>query len=178
MNMFCLLAALSLTLVLCFVSFVQLLYLESLRLLRRETKALEFFREKLAAEIGLEQERGSLAFSLLKHISLILIGVLFLCGLERADAPYWQSVLEAAITGLLAMLVATYFVPFLLYRRTKGEWLQSWLPVVKLLAWLAAPLVGLVSIFQSLMLELDQGAKRRNARNGCGGKYRCLDHSG
>ena len=43
MNALCLVAALGLTALLCFVSFVQLLYLESLRLLRRETKALEVF---------------------------------------------------------------------------------------------------------------------------------------
>jgi len=152
----CLLTALGLTALLCFVSYVQLLYLESLRLLRRETAALEFFRETLAEEIGLEQERGSLAFSLIKHISLFLIGVFFLCGLLRAEAPHWQSVLEAAGTSLLAMLFATYFIPFLLYRRTKGRWLKSWLPVVKLLAALASPMVGLVTIFQSLMLELDK----------------------
>lgn len=155
MNPFCLLAAFVLTVLLCFTSYVQLLYLESLRLLRRETKALVFFRETLSAKIGLEQERGSLAFSLLKHISLILIGVLFLCGFERPDVPNWQIVLEASGAGIGAMLVATYFVPFLLYRRTEGKWLQSLLPLVKLLAWLAAPLVGLVSVFQSLMLELD-----------------------
>ncbi len=155
MTTLCLLVAAGLTALLCFVSFVQLLYLESLRLLRRETPALLFFRETLSSEIGLEPERGSLAFSLIKHISLFLIGVFFLCGLVRADAPQWQSVLEAAGTSLLAMLFATYFVPFLLYRRTKGQWLKRWLPVVKLLALLASPLVGLVSIFQSLMLELD-----------------------
>jgi len=159
MNALCLATAFFLTAVLAFVSYVQLLYLESLRLLRRETQALEFFRETLSTEIGLEPERGQLAFSLLKHVSLILIGVLFLCGLERIDAPHWQSVLEAAISGGLAMLLATYFVPFLLYRRSKGQWLKAWLPVVKLLALVAAPLVGLVSIFQSLMLELDSNGK-------------------
>jgi CBS domain containing-hemolysin-like protein len=158
MTALCLFAALGLSALLCFVSYVQLLYLESLRLLRRETPALEFFRETLAADIGLEQERGSLAFSLIKHISLFLIGVFFLCGLVRADAPHWQSVLEAIGTSLLAMLFATYFVPFLLYRRTRGRWLKRWLPVVKLLALLASPLVGLVTIFQSLMLELDNAA--------------------
>jgi len=157
MTALCVVAASSLTALLCFVSYVQLLYLESLRLLRRETPALEVFREKLAAEIGLEQERGSLAFSLIKHISLFLIGVFFLCGFLRAEAPHWQSVLEATGTSLLAMLFATYFVPFFLYRRTQGRWLKRWLPIIKFLALLAAPLVGLVSIFQSLMLELDNG---------------------
>jgi putative hemolysin len=157
MTTLCLFVACGLTALLCFVSYVQLLYLESLRLLRRETPALEFFRETLAADIGLEQERGSLAFSLIKHISLFLIGVFFLCALVRSDAPHWQSVLEAAGTSLLSMLFATYFVPFFLYRRTKGRWLKRCLPLVKLLALLAAPLVGLVTIFQSLMLELDNG---------------------
>ena len=157
MTALCTFAAFGLTVLLGFVSYVQLLYLESLRLLRRETPALEFFRETLAAEIGLEQERGSLAFSLIKHISLFLIGVFFLCAFLRAEAPHWQSVLEAAGTSLLAMLFATYFVPFLLYRRTQGRWLKACLPVVRFLALLASPLVGLVTIFQSLMLELDNG---------------------
>jgi putative hemolysin len=153
----CLLMALALSVLLCFVSYVQLLYLESLRLLRRETPALEFFRETLADEIGLEQERGSLAFSLIKHISLFLIGVFFLCGLLRSEAPHGQSVLEAAGMSLLAMLFATYFVPFLLYRRTKGRWIRRWLRVIKLLAALVSPLAGLVTLFQSLMLELQNG---------------------
>ena len=157
MAAFCLLVALGLSALLCFVSYVQLLYLESLRLLRRETPALEFFRESLSNEIGLEQERGSLAFSLIKHISLFLIGVFFFCGFLRDEAPHWQSVLEAAGTSLLAMLFATYFVPFLLYRRTKGQWLRRWLRVIKFLALLASPLAGLVNMFQSLLLELNNG---------------------
>jgi CBS domain containing-hemolysin-like protein len=155
MTALCLFAGLGLTALLCFVSYVQLLYLESLRLLRRETPALEFFRETLSDEIGLEPERGSLAFSLVKHVSLFLLGVFFLCSLLRADAPRWQSVVEAAATSLLAMLFANYFVPFLLYRRTQGKWLKGWLPVIRVLATLASPLVGLVTMFQSLMLDLD-----------------------
>ena len=157
MTALCLSSALGLTVLLCFVSYVQLLYLESLRLLRRETPALEFFREKLADEIGLDQERGSLKFSLVKHISLFLIGVFFLCGFLRAEAPHWQSVLEAAGASLVAMLLATYFVPFLLYRRTKGRWLKRWLPFVKLLAALVSPVSGLVLLFQGLMLEMHNG---------------------
>ncbi len=56
------------------------------------------------------------------------------------------------------MLLATYFVPFLLYRRTKGQWLKRWLRVVKLLALLISPVSGAVMLFQSLMLEMHNGA--------------------
>ena len=48
MTVLCVSLAAGLTVVLTFVSYVQLLYLESLRLIRRETPALEFFRETLA----------------------------------------------------------------------------------------------------------------------------------
>ena len=49
------------------VTFVQVLYLESLRLRSRDLPALEFFKETLKDRIGLKAERGALAFSLLKH---------------------------------------------------------------------------------------------------------------
>src|SRR5271163_1044338 len=69
MTFLCWSAAIVLSVLLAFVSYVQLLYLESLRLLRRETPALEHFREELSSAIKLDNERGSLSFSLIKHIS-------------------------------------------------------------------------------------------------------------
>jgi putative hemolysin len=150
--------ALALTCVLAFVSYVQLLYLESLRLLKREVPSLEYFRDKLAERIGFDAEHGSLAFSLIKHVLLVLISVLFLCGLIRPAAPQWQSALEAIACAGLAMLVTTYFVPLFLYRRTKGLWMAKALPALKLLAALALPFAALIRLFQSL-LDLDKDAR-------------------
>lgn len=158
----CLGLAIALACLLAFVSSVQLLYLESLRLLKRETPSLEYFRENAADRIGLETERGSLAFSLIKHVMLVLVGVLFLCGLIRPGAPLWQSVLEAIGCGLLAMLVSTYFVPQFLYRRTKGRWIGKVLPAAKALAKLASAPAAVIHLFQSL-LDLDKGAHGENA---------------
>ncbi len=155
MTLLCLTAALLLTLLLCFVSSVQLLYHESLRLIRRELPSLEFFRETLAAKIGLELEKGSLAFSLIKHLSLAALGVMFLCTMIRPEAPKWQSVLESFGLSTGATLLSTYFVPFFLYRRTKGHWITPLLPLARLLAKSAGPLVALVHLFQSL-LDLDK----------------------
>lgn len=157
----CLGLAVALTFVLAFVSYVQLLYLESLRLLKRETPSLEYFREHLTDRIGLDAERGSLAFSLIKHVLLVLVGVLYLCGLLRPAAPVWQSVLEAIACSCLAMLVSTYFVPHLLYRRTQGRWLARVLPVAKLFAALAWPAASLIRLFQSL-LELGQDTHKES----------------
>ncbi len=155
MSAFCLIAALVLTALLAFVSYVQLLYLESLRLRRREVASLEFFRETLVQKIGLDPDQGSLAFSLVKHVSLFLVGIFYLCSLVRPGVEHWQSVLEATGLSFAAMLVSTYFVPMFLYRRSTGGWMTRMLPFIKLIALFAAPLAALVRAFQSL-LDLDK----------------------
>jgi CBS domain containing-hemolysin-like protein len=161
MTLACLTIALLLTLLLTFVSYVQLLYLESLRLIRRESPALEFFRETLVGKIGLDPEQGSLAFSLIKHVSLFCIGLFYLCSLVRPNAPHWQSVLEALGLALVAMLLSTYLIPSVIYRRTKSTWMLSTVPFIKLLAWCAWPLTAIVHLFHSL-LDLNKDIKKEN----------------
>src|SRR5690348_2609966 len=162
MTVLCLAVAVALTFLLCFVSYVQLLYLESLRLIRREVPALDFFRETLSGKIGLDPERGSLAFSLIKHVSLFLIGVFYLCALVRPETARWESVLEAIGLSLIGMILSTYFIPAFLYRRTKGVWMVKVLRITRLLASVAMPLVALVRLFQSL-LDLDKDANGETA---------------
>jgi len=162
MTSLCLLMALLLTCLLGFVSYVQLLYLESLRLMRREVPSLEFFRDTLTAKIGLDPEHGSLAFSLVKHVSLFLMGLFYLCALAQPGVPYWESLIEAIGSAFLAMLLSTYFVPFFLYRRTTGSWMLKALPAIKLLAACASPLAALVKMFQSL-LDLDKDTRGETA---------------
>src|SRR5438105_3623866 len=144
MNLLCLALAAVLTLLLGFVSYVQLLYLESLRLLRREVPSLVYFRETLVDKIGLEAERGSLAFSVIKHVSLPLTGLFYLCALVRPGVAHWQSVVEAICLSFLAMLLTTYLVPIFLYRRTKGAWMLHFVPAVRFMALCARPLTALL----------------------------------
>jgi putative hemolysin len=158
MELICLGLAFAFTLLLCFVSYVQLLYLESLRLIRREVPSLEYFRDTLVSKIGLDAEDGSLAFSLIKHVSLFLMGVFYLCAFVRPGIAHWQSVLEAIAGSFAAMLFSTYFVPLFLYRRTKGAWMAKLLPLTRLLAACAFPVSALVRAFHSL-LDLDKDGR-------------------
>ncbi len=132
MTLLCLSIAIALSVLLCFVSYVQLLYLESLRLIRREVRSLERFRESISEKIGLDIEHGSLAFSVIKHASLFLIGVFYLCSLVRPGVPHWQSVLEAIAISFLSMLVSSYLIPQWLYRRGDARWLERAVPFAKL----------------------------------------------
>jgi CBS domain containing-hemolysin-like protein len=148
MSTVCLVAALLLVVLMSFVSSAQLLYLESLRLLKRETRSLQFFRDQAAERIGIETDHGALSFSLIKHISMPLTGVLFFCVVSRPDEPA-ESVLEAAGLSVAAMLIATYVVPQYLYRRSTGRWLLRAMPLIRLLDLAIRPLTASLRLLQS-----------------------------
>ena len=70
---------------LALVTFVQLLYLESLRLRPRDLPSLEFFKDTLEDKLGLKTEDGAGAFSLIKHTLLALMGVFYLAWFVDGD---------------------------------------------------------------------------------------------
>jgi CBS domain containing-hemolysin-like protein len=125
------------------VTFVQLLYLESLRLRTRDLPALEFFKDTLEDKLGLKTEQGAGSFSLIKHTLLVLLGVLYFAWF----AVFWEAVLAAWLT----MVAVAYALPQLLYRRTTGRWLAALVPLLRALAWIARPCVAPLGFFQSLI---------------------------
>ena len=155
------LAAAAVALIVTLVTCIQLLYLESLRVRTRELPALQFFRETLEPRIGLETERGSLTFSLVKHIGLGVLGCLIV-------AITWQgsSLGEALagaflLTGLVTVLGA-HLIPQIVYRKTTGRGLAALVPVFRILALLTRPLTWIVEFLQSLF-ELGRPAPGEEA---------------
>lgn len=144
-----LLSAFILAVFLCLVSFVQLLYLESLRLRTRESEALEFFKDSLQEMIGHDSEEGSLTFSLLKH-SLIAFSGSIIVAATLLHAPNWIGFVEGLALAWLLMLFSCYLVPQLLYRRTSGAWLIPLIPLLRFLALFIRPLTALFRFLSSL----------------------------
>jgi CBS domain containing-hemolysin-like protein len=149
------LALFAIAALLCLVTLIQLLYMESLRLRSRDLPTLEFFKETLEDAIGVKANQGALAFSLIKHTSLILLSLLlFVVAGEDGTAP-WGRFLEAALFSWLSMLLLTYVLPQMLYRKTSGRWLLGFAPVLRGLTVVVRPVTGVLSFFQSLV-ELAQ----------------------
>jgi putative hemolysin len=128
---------------------VQLLFLESLRILPRERPALEFFRETLEARIGLETERGAVTYSLIKHLGLTLIGCLTMAAAVQT-APLWEALGASVILVGIYTVTGTYVVPQLVYRKTSGHGLAAIVPLLRILAVLVRPLVWALDFMQSL----------------------------
>ena len=143
-------------------SAVQLLYLESLRLRTRDLPSLEFFKSSVEEKIGLETDQGALSFSLIKHATLPVLGVLVLGNL-LTGAPAWQSLLEACVTALSLMLAAAYAIPQILYRRTGGKWLVPLIPMLRLLALAMKPAAATFNFFYSIIEAGDQNNRVEEA---------------
>ena len=161
MTLLLVVAVVGLALLLGLTTFVQLLYLESMRLRARELPALEFFRDTLEDRIGLKGDRGTLAFSLIKHSSMLLLGLaMFGIAAERAPS-FWLALLEASLFAWATMLVAAYIVPQLIYRKVGSRWLLPLLPLVRGMCLAVLPLTSLLAFLQSLT-ELNEPAGGEN----------------
>ncbi len=141
------------------VTFVQLLYLESLRLRPRDLPSVKFFKETLEDKIGVSVEPGSDAFSLIKHTLLVLLGLLFYAWIADnnpfSGAAFWQ----AAVASWFTLIGAAYVLPQILYRRTSGRWVLPLVPLLRAMALMVRPVVALLSFLQSLVSLTDTAAE-------------------
>jgi hypothetical protein len=135
---------------LCILTVFQTMYTDSLRLRGPALPALDFFKETLEDRIGLETRHGVLVISMIKHTLLMLLGIL--CVATALGAPLtWETLAEAALFGWLTMLLSTYVLAPLLYRKTTGHWLLPLAPVLRMSAKLVRPLTAVLGFFQSLV---------------------------
>jgi putative hemolysin len=133
------------------VTFLQVLYLESLRLRTRDLPALKFFKETLEDKIGLKTEQGAGTFSLIKHSLLVLLAMLVFAWFSDGQ-PWTVRVLwQTGLVVWLTMVTMSFALPQLLYRRTTARWLLPLIPILRVLALLARPADAVLAFFQSLI---------------------------
>ena len=143
------------------VTCVQVLYLESLRIRTRDRASLEFFKETLESKLGLETERGSLTFSLIKHVGLAVIGCLAMA-VALQGTPFWEALAAACLMVSFYTIVGTFVIPQIVYRSSSGHGLLALVPLLRALAWLVRPLVWALEFLQSVF-ELSRGAEASEA---------------
>ncbi len=139
-------AALIVTLITC----VQVLYLESMRIVARELPSLQFFKETLEAKIGLSTERGALTFSVAKHIGLAGMGCLTLAITVQDGASFAQALAAACLLAGMATVLGTYLIPQIVYRKSTGRGLLSLVPFFRAVALAMRPLVWALEFALSL----------------------------
>jgi len=143
------LAAAAVGAIVMLVTCVQLLYIESLRIRKRERPSLEFFKTTLEARLGLETERGSLTFSVIKSFGLALIGCLTVAA-SYENSPGWESLAAACLLLGIYVVIGIYVVPELVYRKSTGRGLLMLAPFLRVLAYMVLPLVWSLEFLHSV----------------------------
>jgi putative hemolysin len=153
--LFAVIAAVSILLI-AILSYIQLLYGEGLRLRRRESPGLEHFQEEVQPRLKMETDFGQLVFSLAKQSALILMALSFY-GLAAAGNPL-ISLVQAVVYSIFGMLFFSFFVPKLLFRRSRGLWLIWLLPLLLAVSLFFRPLAMVLQFVQSLLGISDESS--------------------
>lgn len=139
-----------LTFFIVLVSLMQRVYQELMRLRLRESAFLEYFRLHLEERIAVKAEQGALAFSLAKHIALVLLVSGLTIFAFAAEPDFRVAASEAVGTAMAAMFTALYLIPPVLIRRTSARWLTPFLPLLVAVVWLMRPIEFLLGFIESL----------------------------
>jgi CBS domain containing-hemolysin-like protein len=137
--------------VLVLVSYVERIYAEMGKILSREFEEnIESFEHKVEPRLGVSPARTALSMQLLAQLTTATISLLI--GFAIFIDARWSSgeIVQAAVAIVLIILIANRLLPYLLFIRTKGDWLARLIPALKVLIWLALPLTVILGFSMSV----------------------------
>lgn len=130
---------------------IQTLYLEGMRLRARDFESLQHFKSDIEPRLHLRSEEGALTFSLWKHTCLVFFGVLVVAQVIDGGYMTFPILLEGLAASWLLMVLSSYLIPQLLFRRTSGRWIGPFMPFFSGAALVIRPLVLFLNFLHSLL---------------------------
>ncbi|HZP62893.1 MAG TPA: hemolysin family protein [Terriglobales bacterium] len=151
MNLALAVALLLLFALLTLVSYVDRLYSEIGKFLSREFQDnIDSFEQKVEPKLGVSRARAALSMAVLAQLTTAAIAMTvgFTVFRDRAWSIY--EILQATLSLILVVIVFNRFLPFVLFSRTKGFWLQSWVWPLRILIYVLLPVTLVLGFLQSV----------------------------
>jgi CBS domain containing-hemolysin-like protein len=123
------------------VSYVERLYTESGKFLSREFQEnIEAFERLVEPPLLKTSRRANLATAVLTQ--LFTAAIAFLIGYLVFRDPHWTwpETVQAMIGIILVIIVCNRLLPYVLFTRTRGEWLVAFIPLLRTLIYLMLPI--------------------------------------
>jgi putative hemolysin len=133
------------------VSYVDRVYQEVGKFLSRDFQDnIDVFEQEIEPKLGISRTRAALSMAVLTQLTTATIA--FLIGYLVFGDPSWGTyeILQAAISVLLIVILCNRFLPFVLFSRTKGEWLMHWTLFLRLLIYMVMPVTIVLGFLQSV----------------------------
>ena len=147
------------------VSYVERVYAEMGKILSREFEDnIESFEHRVEPRLGVSPARTALSMQLLAQLATATISLLI--GYATFIDNRWSAgqIVQAAVAIVLIIIVFNRLLPYVLFIRTKGDWLVHLIPVLKGLIWLALPLT-IVLGFSMSVASLSEPPEEEEAEN-------------
>ena len=133
------------------VSYVERLYTEMGKFLSREFEEnISAFEQVVEPRLGVSRQKAALSFAVLEQMATAGIAII-LAYLVFRDPKWTGTELAQAIVVLaLAIVVFNRILPFLMFSRTRGEWLSGFSIVLRVLIYCAMPLTLVIAFCTSV----------------------------
>lgn len=127
--------------VLTLASYVERVYTERGKFLSREFQEnVEAYELRVEPRLGNAAGRAQLSMAVLTQLTTGSIGLVltFLVMKDGAWSP--MELVQGLLAVALAIIVFNQLLPFIFFTRTKGEWVESYAPVIRLFVYLMLPI--------------------------------------
>ncbi|MGA7380899.1 MAG: hemolysin family protein [Terriglobales bacterium] len=133
------------------VSYVDRLYSEIGKFLSREFQHnIDAFEQSVEPRLRFSRERAALSVAVLSQLTTAAIALLLGFAVFRDSAWHIEELLQAALGLILIVIIFNRFLPFVFFMRTKGQWLTRWVPVLRILIYLAVPATLVLGFLRSV----------------------------
>lgn len=123
------------------VSYTGRLYTESGKFLSREFQEnIEAFEKLVEPRLLRTSRRAGLAIAVLEQLCTAIVAFLVGYFVFRDPRWTWPESVQAVIGIILVIIVCNRLLPYVLFTRTRGEWLVRFIPLLQALIYLMLPI--------------------------------------
>ena len=137
--------------VLTLVSYVERLYTEIGKFLSREFQDnIDVFEQRVEPRLKVSRARAALSMALLTQLSTAAIALMVGYAVFHEKGWNTPEIFQATISLVLIVIVCNRLLPFVFFSRTKGTWLVSLVPVLRVLIYIVMPVTLVIGFCQSV----------------------------
>lgn len=132
-------------------SYVDRVYAEIGKFLSREFQDnIDAFEQRVEPRLKVSRSRAALSMSVLTPLLMAAIAMVLGFGVFREGGWTIDEIAEAVLGLVLIVIVFNRFLPFVLFSRTRGEWLVRWIVLLRVLIYLILPITLVLGFLQSV----------------------------
>jgi len=136
---------------LALVSYVERIYAVKGKILSREFEEnIESYEHRVEPNMGVGPSRVALSMQLLAQLFTAAISLLIGYGTFMDGRWSWGEITQAVVAIVVLIVVFNRLIPYLLFIRTRGDWLVRLIPVLKALVWVALPITVMLGFSMSV----------------------------